>query len=49
MVGQKAIQVGVIAAIMLICYDARYLLVNLDGGNGGGPNEIGNIGSNLCL
>jgi hypothetical protein len=55
MVGQKAIQVGAIAAIMMICSDARYLLVNFDDGKGGGSNEIikplmdirGNIRSNL--
>ena len=57
MVAQKATQVGAFAAIMMICFDARYLLVNLDGGNEGDLNEIfkpsqiitGNIVSNLGL
>ena len=55
MFGYKAIQVGAVAAMMIICYDARYLLVNIDEGNGGGMQEMntpgrnvkGNISSNL--
>jgi hypothetical protein len=40
MVGQKATQVGATAAIMMICFDARYLLVKLDGRNEEESNEI---------
>ena len=40
MVGNRAIQVGAFAAIFMVCYDARYLLVSIDDGNGGGSNEI---------
>ena len=40
MAGHRAIQVGTIAAIFMICYDARYLLVSIDDENGG---ETGNI------
>ena len=54
MVDHKAIHVSLIVALLAICYDARYLLVNLDGENGGGLKEIiqppmemkGIIGSN---
>jgi hypothetical protein len=55
MVGYKAINVSLIVLMLTNCYDTRYLLVNLDGGNGGGSKELiqprlkmkGSIGSNL--
>ena len=42
MISQKAIDVSFIVAMLIICYDARYLLVNLVGGNESGQssNEI---------
>jgi hypothetical protein len=54
MVGHKAIHVGLIVIMLAICYDTRYLLVEIDGENGGGSKEIiqppmemkGIIGSN---
>ena len=57
MVRYRAIQVGIISALMMICYDSRYLLVNIDGGYGEETNAMikpwqkmnGNIGSNLFL
>ena len=51
MFGNKAIQVILIAAIMMICYDARYLLVHIDGENGGmvAANETGIVDSVFLL
>ena len=40
MIGRKVIQVTWIAAAMMICHDARYLLVNLSGGNERASNEL---------
>ena len=40
MIGQNAIQVTWIAAIMMICCDARYLLVSLEERNRGELNKI---------
>ena len=37
MIGPKTSYVSSIVAILIICYDASYLLVNLGGGNGGAP------------
>ena len=37
MIGHKTIYVSSIVAMLTICYDATYLLVSLDGGNGGAP------------
>ena len=36
MIGSKAIQVTVIVGVLIIFYDARYLLVNVERGNGRG-------------
>ena len=33
MTGHKAIQFSIVVAVMMICYDASKLLVNLDAGN----------------
>ena len=57
MARHRAIQVGIITALMMVCYDSRYLLVNIDGGYGEETNAMikpwqkmnGNIGSNLFL
>ena len=57
MVRNKTIQVGTISALIMICYDARYLLLSIDGGNEGETNLMikpwqkmkGSIGSNLFL
>ena len=40
MLGQKTIQVSLIVAIMIMCYDARYLLINIDGGDEVGSNDL---------
>ena len=49
----NAIQVGTMTAIMMICYDARYLLLNIDGGIGGETNTMvehwQNRQGNICL
>ena len=37
MIGNKAIQVSWIVGVIIDCYHARYLLINLDGGE---SNEI---------
>ena len=42
MIGRKVIQVTWIAAAMMFCHDARYLLVNLSGGNERASNELFN-------
>ena len=57
MVGPNAIFVGQVIATLIMCYDSRYLLVNIGERNVGDMkaisnswhNENGNIGSNLCL
>ena len=53
MIGRKVIQVTWIAAAMMFCHDARYLLVNLSGGNERASNELINplgkmIGNIVC-
>ena len=40
MVGYKAIHVGSIVIMLVICYDTGYLLVEIDGENGGGSKRI---------
>ena len=55
MIGSKQILFTLLVAIVMVCYETRYLLVSIKTENGGGSNEImnnlkarrGNIGLKL--